>query len=181
MNAKPHADPTGRATRIRPGTEDDLGELTRIYNHYVTATPVTFDTEPFTPQGRRPWLTAHHASSPHRLLVAEEDGTPLGYATSGPFRPKQAYATSVETSVYLAPEGTGRGIGSLLYAALFEALEQEDVHVALAGITVPNAASQRLHERFGFRPVGVFEEVGRKFDRFWDVAWYRKPLRPGPP
>lgn len=82
--------------------------------------------------------------------------------------------------MYLAPECTGRGIGSLLYASLFEVLEQEDVHVALAGVTLPNAASQRLHERFGFRPVGVFEEVGRKFDRFWDVAWYRKPLRPGP-
>ncbi|MFK0258792.1 GNAT family N-acetyltransferase [Streptomyces sp. NPDC090445] len=162
--------------RIRPGAGPDLDELTRIYNHYVTETPITFDTVPFTADQRRPWLLAHPHSGPHRLLVAEEDGKLLGYATSSAFRPKQAYATSVETSVYVAPEHLGRGIGSLLYTALFEALEQEDVHVALAGITVPNEASQRLHVRFGFRPVGVYEQVGRKFGRFWDVAWFQKRL-----
>ncbi|MEU0603261.1 N-acetyltransferase family protein [Streptomyces sp. NPDC006393] len=167
------ADP---GARIRPGTEDDLGELTRIYNHYVTETPITFDIEPLTVDQRRPWLEAHPGSGPHRLLVAEESGKLLGYATSSAFRPKQAYATSVETSVYVAPEHVGRGIGSLLYTALFDALEHEDVHRALAGITMPNEASQRLHERFGFRPVGVYEQVGRKFGRFWDVAWFQKPL-----
>ncbi len=89
------------------------------------------------------------------------------------------YATSVETTVYVAPEQVGRGVGPLLYAGLFAALEAEDVHMALAGITVPNEASRRLHERFGFRPVGVHERVGRKFDRFWDVAWFQKSLSPG--
>ncbi|MEU3777703.1 N-acetyltransferase family protein [Streptomyces sp. NPDC032472] len=165
---------------IRPGTETDLEELTRIYNHYVVETPVTFDIEPFTVDQRRPWLLAHPHSGPHRLLVAEEGGKLLGYATSSAFRPKQAYATSVETSVYLAPEHVGRGIGVLLYTSLFEVLEQEDVHAALAGITVPNEASRRLHERLGFRPVGVYEEVGRKFGRFWDVAWFQKRLSRGP-
>ncbi|MEU8524441.1 N-acetyltransferase family protein [Streptomyces sp. NPDC048629] len=163
-------------TEVRSGTEDDLGELTRIYNHYVLETPITFDIEPLTVDQRRPWLLAHPDSGPHRLLVAEEGGKLLGYATSSAFRPKQAYATSVETSVYLAPERVGRGVGSLLYAALFEVLEREEVHVALAGITVPNEASQRLHERFGFRPAGRFEQVGRKFGQFWDVAWFQKPL-----
>lgn len=161
---------------IRPGVEDDLEELTRIYNHYVIETPITFDVEPLTVEQRRPWLLAHPASGPHRLLVAEEGGKLLGYATSSAFRPKPAYATSVETSVYLAPEHVGRGIGGLLYGSLFEALEQEDVHMALAGIAVPNEASQRLHERFGFRHVGSFEQVGRKFDRFWDVAWFQKVI-----
>ncbi|MFF0794911.1 GNAT family N-acetyltransferase [Streptomyces spiralis] len=162
--------------RIRPGAEDDLEELTRIYNHYVTGTPITFDTEPFTVDQRRPWLQAHPDSGPHRLLVAEEGGKLLGYATSSAFRPKQAYATSVETSVYVAPEHVGRGVGSLLYTALFGLLEHEDLHMALAGITLPNEASRRLHERFGFRPVGVYEQVGRKFGSFWDVAWFQKPL-----
>ncbi|EFL17601.1 GNAT family N-acetyltransferase [Streptomyces racemochromogenes] len=161
---------------IRPGVEDDLDELTRIYNHYVIETPITFDVEPFTPDQRRPWLLAHPTSGPHRLLVAEEGGKLLGYATSSAFRPKPAYATSVETSVYLAPEHVGRGIGGLLYTSLFEVLAQEDVHTALAGIAMPNQASQRLHERFGFRQVGLLEQVGRKFDRFWDVAWFQKSL-----
>jgi L-amino acid N-acyltransferase YncA len=68
-------------------------------------------------------------------------------------------------------EACGKGLGSALYAALFAALEREDVHRIVAGISLPNAASLSLHERFGFRPVGVFHSVGRKFDRFWDVAW----------
>lgn len=67
-------------------------------------------------------------------------------------------------------------MGSLLYASLFEALAQEDVHQALAGVALPNEASERLHLRFGFQPVGVYREVGRKFGRFWDVAWFQKPL-----
>lgn len=163
-------------TRVRPGTEGDLEELTRIYNHYVVETPITFDIEPLTVEQRRPWLTSHPDRGPHRLLVAEEGGKILGYATSSPFRPKPAYSTSVETSVYLAPEHVGRGLGGLLYTALFEVLEKEDVHLALAGVALPNAASERLHLRFGFRSVGVYEEVGRKFGRFWDVAWFQKPL-----
>jgi phosphinothricin acetyltransferase len=162
--------------RIRPGTESDLDELTRIYNHYVVETPITFDIEPLTVEQRRPWLTSHPDRGPHRLLVAEEGGKILGYATSSPFRPKPAYATSVETSVYLAPEHVGRGVGGMLYGSLFEVLEGEDVHLALAGVALPNEASERLHLRFGFRPVGVYEEVGRKFGRFWDVAWFQKTL-----
>ncbi|MEU3835837.1 GNAT family N-acetyltransferase [Streptomyces microflavus] len=172
------------AVRVRPGGEEDLAELVRIYNHYVTETPITFDVEPMAVEQRRPWLAAHPGHGPHRLLVAEagtdlaggRGGEILGYATSSPFRPKPAYATSVETSVYLSPRHAGRGVGSLLYASLFEALAQEDVHQALAGVALPNEASERLHLRFGFQPVGVYREVGRKFGRFWDVAWFQKPL-----
>ncbi|NGO74260.1 N-acetyltransferase [Streptomyces sp. YC504] len=163
--------------RIRPGHEDDLEELTRIYNHYIVETPITFDIDPVTVVQRRDWLLAHPAQGPHRLLVAEEDGKIVGYATSSAFRPKLAYLTSVETSVYLAPEYGGRGLGSRLYSALFELLAEEDVHRAYAGITVPNEASFKLHERFGFKPAGTHREVGRKFGRYWDVAWFEKEMR----
>ncbi|MFC5720694.1 GNAT family N-acetyltransferase [Streptomyces gamaensis] len=166
--------------RVRPGVEADLARLTEIYNHYVVHTPITFDIAPLTPEDRRAWLEEHPPTGRHRLLVAVERAeageTVLGYATSSAFRPKQAYETSVETSVYLAPEHTGRGVGGLLYTALFEALAGEDVHRAYAGITQPNAASMKLHERFGFRPAGVLEQVGRKFGAFWDVAWLERPL-----
>ncbi|MFK0264509.1 GNAT family N-acetyltransferase [Streptomyces angustmyceticus] len=103
-------------------------------------------------------------------------GPLLGYATSSAFRPKAAYAPSVEVTVYCAPHAAGRGIGTLLYTSLFRALADEDVHRAYAGITQPNEASTRLHTRFGFRHIGTYTEVGRKFGRYWDVAWYQKDL-----
>ncbi|CAL9476605.1 Phosphinothricin N-acetyltransferase [Streptomyces sp. enrichment culture] len=164
--------------QVRPGVEEDLKALTDLYNHYVRETPITFDTEPFTPEERRPWLLSHPEDGPHRLRVAVNADSQeiLGYATSGPYRAKPAYATSVETTVYVAPGAGGRGIGSLLYAALFDALAGEDLHRAYAGIAQPNEASGRLHARFGFRHVGTYREVGRKFGRYWDVAWYEKPL-----
>ncbi|GHH80208.1 phosphinothricin N-acetyltransferase [Streptomyces sulfonofaciens] len=164
--------------QVRPGTEADLGALTDIYNHYVRDTAITFDISVLTPDERRPWLLSHPQDGPHRLLVAQDrvSGTILGYATSGPFRAKPAYATSVEVSVYLAPDAVGRGTGTLLYKHLFEALAEEDVHRAYAGIAQPNVPSTRLHEHFGFRHLGTYREVGRKFGRYWDVAWYEKPL-----
>ncbi|WP_149180160.1 GNAT family N-acetyltransferase [Streptomyces sp. TRM49041] len=173
--------------QVGTGTEADLPALTELYNHYVRETPITFDTVPFTPDQRRPWLLSHLEDGPHRLLVARHNGRDarnvpsgvLGYATTGPFRAKPAYGTSVEASVYLAPDAVGRGIGALLYTRLFELLAHEDVHRAYAGIALPNEASVRLHTRFGFRHTGTFTEVGRKFGRYWDVAWYEKPLRPG--
>ncbi|MGW2778195.1 N-acetyltransferase family protein [Streptomyces olivaceoviridis] len=164
--------------QVRPGIEADLDTLTAIYNHYVRETAITFDTAVFTPEERRPWLLSHPEDGPHRLMVATdaESQEILGYATSSPYRPKPAYATSVETSVYVAPGSGRRGIGTLLYGALFDALACEDVHRAYAGIAQPNEASTRLHERFGFAYVGTYREVGRKFGRYWDVAWYEKPL-----
>ncbi|AVV42144.1 GNAT family N-acetyltransferase [Streptomyces sp. ID05-04B] len=171
--------------QVRPGIEDDLEALTSLYNHYVRETPITFDTAVFSPEERRPWLLSHPEDGPYRLMVATETDSQdihgvsqaiLGYATSSPYRPKAAYSTSVEVSVYVAPDAGRRGIGTLLYKALFEALAGEDLHRAYAGIAQPNEASARLHERFGFRHVGTYREVGRKFDRYWDVAWYEKDL-----
>ncbi|WP_446038688.1 N-acetyltransferase family protein [Streptomyces sp. SID1121] len=168
--------------QVRAGTEADLGALTDIYNHFIHETAITFDTVAFTPEERLPWLRSHPVDGPHRLLVAQDvpSARILGYATSSPFRPKPAYSTSVEVSVYCAPDRVGRGLGSLLYQALFDALEGEDAHRAYAGIALPNDASARLHTRFGFRHVGTYGEVGRKFGRYWDVAWYEKRLGPGP-
>jgi phosphinothricin acetyltransferase len=164
--------------QVRPGVEGDLEALTDLYNHYVRETAITFDTAVFTPQERRPWLLSHPEDGPHRLMVATDGDTQeiLGYATSSPYRTKPAYRTSVEVTVYVAPHAGRRGIGTLLYKALFAALAGEDLHRAYAGIALPNEASTRLHERFGFRHLGTHREVGRKFGRYWDVAWYEKEL-----
>ena len=161
---------------VRPGQVDDLEQLNDLYNHYIRETPITFDIEPWTMEQRREWFSHYALEGRHRLMVAVADDRVLGYASSSKFRPKQAYEPSVESSVYLLPDTTGRGLGTALYEALFEALEGEDVHRAYAGITLPNAASVALHQRFGFAEVGRFTEQGRKFGRYWDVVWLEKPL-----
>jgi phosphinothricin acetyltransferase len=99
-----------------------------------------------------------------------------GYATSSRWRPKAAYERTVESTVYCRHGYAGRGVGRRLYAALFDAIAGADVHRVVAGVTIPNPASIKLHERFDFTSVGVFREVGYKFGRYWDVAWFERPL-----
>jgi phosphinothricin acetyltransferase len=172
-------DDLSTAVAVRSATRDDLPALMAIYNHYVTDTAITFDVVPATVEQRAEWFGHYGTSGRHRLLVATAGDAVLGYATSSTFRVKPAYLPSVEVSVYCAPDATGRGVGSRLYRELFAVLAGEDVHRAFAGIALPNEASERLHRRFGFEPVGVFHEVGRKFDRYWDVLWLERPC--GPP
>ena len=144
----------------------------------VTRIAASPKADPFTPEERRPWFDAHAATGRHRLLAAVgSDGALLGYATTSRFRSKAAYDTTVEASIYCDPKAVGVGCGSALYSALFESIRDEDIHCIVAGVSLPNPASIRLHERFGFEPVGVFRGVGRKFGRFWDVAWFERPLR----
>ena len=162
--------------QIRAAESSDLAAIVSIYNHFVSATHITFDLEPFTVEGRNEWFSHYSRAGRHRLLVAHDAGRLVGYASSSRYRPKAAYDTSVETSVYVDRAESRHGIGSGLYRTLFESLEGEDVHRAYAGIALPNDASIALHERFGFRRVALFTEQGRKLGRFWDVAWYEKPI-----
>jgi len=162
---------------IRPAVRADLPRLTEIYNHYVLHTPVTFDLEPYTVERRETWFGQFSASGRYRLLVAEEDGLVLGYAGTTRFRPKAAYETTVETTIYCDQGAIGKGIGSRLYSALFDAIQHEDIRRIVAGYTLPNPASAALHQRHGFQRVGVFTENGRKFARYWDVAWNERPLK----
>jgi phosphinothricin acetyltransferase len=163
-------------TRVRPATEADLEGLNEVYNEYVRTAHYTFDVEPMTIEARREWFTHYGSSGRHRVIVATAGDAIIGYASSSRYRTKAAYETSVETSVYLAAEATGQGIGTKLYAALFSALKGEDVHRAYAGISLPNPASIALHEKFGFKKAGLYTEQGRKFGRYWDVAWFEKAL-----
>ncbi len=161
---------------IRDPIGEDLEPLTAMYNHYIRETAITFDLDPVTVEERRPWFGKYTSGGRNRMLVAELDGQVVGYASSGEFRPRRAYDTTIETSVYLAPDATGKGIGRKLYTALFAALEGEHVHRAIAGITLPNEASVAIHTAFGFKLVGVMTECGYKFGRYHDVGWYEKAL-----
>lgn len=161
---------------IRPAVPEDHQRILDIYNHYIVHSHVTFDIRPFELIERAGWFAQFAPSGPHRLLVADVRGEVVGYACSTPFRPKPAYGTSVEVSVYLAPEHTARGIGRQLYDQLLTSIEPEDVHRAYGVIVLPNEASIRLHTGLGFRLAATLREVGRKFDRYWDVSWYERSL-----
>jgi len=161
---------------IRRAEPADLSPLLDIYNDYVLNTSITFDIEPRTLAQRQEWLDRVADRGRYQCFVAATGAKPIGWACSAKFKEKEAYATSIETSVYCARGYTGRGIGRRLYAALFESLQGEDVHRAYGGITLPNEASIALHVAMGFRPIGTYREVGRKFGRFWDVALYERAM-----
>lgn len=161
---------------VRPGCAQDLPALNEIYNHYVRESHATFDLEDQTLERRMEWFAQFDDVGPYRIFVAEEDAALVGYVTSIQFRKKPAYAQSIETTVYTKAGAGGRGLGRALYDTLFEALATESLHRAYAGIALPNLASERLHLALGFRPIGVYREVGYKFDRYWDVAWFEKEL-----
>ena len=172
--------PASVALTIRPGEPGDLAAILEIYNHYVAESAATFEVEPVTAVARRGWLAEHSTGGRHRILVAEEpSGAIAGWATTSPFRPRAAYGTTVESSVYCRQGSVGAGVGTRLYAALFGAFQGEDLERIVAGVALPNPASVALHRRFGFRHVGTFTRVGRKFGRYWDVAWFERPLRLG--
>jgi phosphinothricin acetyltransferase len=161
----------------RPAGRHDVPRLTEIYNYYVIHTAVTFDLEPYTIEKRHAWFEQFGPTGRYRLLVAEDEGVVLGYAGTTRFRAKAAYDTTVETTIYCDQKAIGKRIGSRLYEALFDALKNEDVNRLVAGYTLPNDASATLHARCGFKPVGIYTEVGRKFGRYWDVAWTERPLK----
>jgi len=169
---------------IREFLPEDISALTELYNHYILETAITFDLLPYTLEQRQhSWMSHYSYSGRHRLFVAQRVGEALseesrlvGYASSSQFHNKAAYETSVETSIYLDHNFAGKGVGSRLYESLFATLSKEDVHRAYAGITLPNEASVALHRKFGFEQAALYREVGRKFDRYWDVAWLEKAM-----
>ena len=103
-----------RETRIRTAERGDLARITDIYNYYVLNTPVTFDVEAYTVERREAWFAQFSATGRYRLVVAEENGVVMGYAGTTRFRPKAAYETTVETTIYCAPEAVGKGMGRQL-------------------------------------------------------------------
>jgi len=163
--------------RIRKGRSEDLPRLLEIYNHYVEHTHITFDIKLASLEAREIWFEAFSEVGPYRLLVADSNGHVGGYASSREFRVKPAYVPSVEMSIYLGPDDCGSGIGYALYTGLLAELEEEPtVHRAYGGVALPNEASIALHQRLGFERVGTFSEVGFKFGRYWDVAWFERAL-----
>ncbi|WP_406830242.1 N-acetyltransferase family protein [Pedococcus sp. KACC 23699] len=161
------------AATVRDATPTDLPAMAAIYDEQVRTSVATFDTEPRGTSYLGDKLA--NAGGSDLVLVADRGGEVLGYAFSGPFRPRPAYDGTKEVSVYLATQARGLGLGSLLYGALLARLDGlPEVHTQVAVIALPNDASIALHRRHGFVEVGVLREVGRKFDRWVDTAWYQR-------
>lgn len=156
--------------RIRPARPEDAEAIAEVYNHAVLHTTATFDTEPVTPESRREWLARRNPE--HPVIVAEDDGAVVGWAALSPWSDRCAYRTSVELSVYVTPGHHRRGIGRTLAEHLLALAPSLGAHAVLARICTENEASIALVERLGFEPCGVQREVGRKFDRWLDVAVY---------
>jgi phosphinothricin acetyltransferase len=156
-----------------------MDAIAAIYGHHVRHGTASFETEPpDVAELRRRRAAMIEAGFPY--LVVEEAGIVQGYAYAGPYRPRAAYRDTVENSVYLRPEAAGRGLGGLLLGALIEACGAMGLRqmVAVVGDSA-NQASIRLHERLGFRRVGVFQAVGYKHGRWLDTVLLQRSLGPG--
>ena len=157
---------------IREATSDDAAAIAAIYAPLVKDTIVSFEEEPPSAEEMAERIAASHA-----WLVAEEDGEVVGYAYAARFHPRAAYRWSAEVSIYLAPEARGRGIGKRLVADLLDRLRAMGFVNAFGGTALPNPASERLLEAFGFKQVALWEHAGFKFDAWHDVSWRQLTLR----
>jgi phosphinothricin acetyltransferase len=153
---------------IRPGGAGDVDAITDIYNQAVVATTASFDIEPKTLADRSAWLEDRLPR--HPVLVAEEDGVVLGWGALSPYSERPAYAATAEVSVYVGEAYRTRGLGRALTVALLEAAACEGLHTVLARICTENTGSIAMVRSLGFTDAGTMHEVGRKFDRWLDVA-----------
>lgn len=165
------------SVHIRRARLSDAAAIADIYRHYVENTRISFEIDPPTEeeigariarlQGRYPWLVATDA----------QDAL-IGYAYASQFRERPAYRFAVETSIYLAPDAMGRGVGLALYTLLTEILTAQGFIHAIGALTLPNAASVALHLRSGFVETGVYRDVGYKLGEWSSVVLYQKSLNP---
>jgi len=159
----------------RPATERDAAAVAAIYRPYVESTPITFEIDPPSESDMRQRIAETTLSYP--WLVYESDGRVIGYAYGSAHRSRAAYRWSVDTAIYVDAAHQRRGVGRELYAALFPRLVARGYFNAYAGITLPNPASVGLHEAVGFRPVGVYRNVGYKMGAWHDVGWWELTLQ----
>lgn len=153
---------------LRLGEPEDAEALRQIYNFEVVSSLVTFDLVPRTPEDQHAWMAAHNGAYP--VVVGEIDGRVVGFASLSPYRPRPAYATTVEDSVYVAADARGQGVGKELLSEVVRLAGAHGFHSVIGRIVGDHTASIALHRSCGFELVGIEREVGRKFGRWLDVA-----------
>lgn len=160
---------------IRSAAPADAAAVADIYNHYIRDSVATFEEEPVTPGDMLARFETVHAASFSWLVAVQHDRV-VGFAYAAPWKKRPSYRHSVEVTAYIAPDSTGQGIGSRLYEQLFAELADRGIHAVMGGISLPNDASIALHEKFGMQRVAHFREVGFKFGRWIDVAYWQRIL-----
>ena len=160
--------------KIRKAQLSDLNAITEIYNEAILTTTATFDTEPQSASERSEWLKSH--GERHPVIVAEADGTVLGWASLSRWSERKAYDDTAETSFYVKSEYRGQGVGRKLKEAIIGEARRLKFHTLIARIAEGGDASLHLNESFGFVRVGTLKEVGRKFGRLLDVHILQKML-----
>lgn len=159
---------------IRAALESDAEGINGVYNPFIRESEATFEIDEYNAADRCAWIGRHIVDARYPIFVADDAGEVCGFANAAPFDPREGYRSSVKTSVFIKPGRQGQMLGARLYEALFSALAETDLHRAYALIVAPNPASAALHEAFGFTHVATLNEVGRKFDRYYDVMWFEK-------
>ena len=160
----------------------DAAACAAIYAPHVEGSAVSFEER--APDAAEMAARIERYAAGHPWLVAERDGEVVGYAYATAFNERPAYRWSAGVSVYVGADARGQGVGRALYSALFDRLRERGFRMACAGITLPNAASEALHEHLGFELVGINREIGWKEGAWRDVGWYQLELTPageGPP
>lgn len=156
---------------IRPVHANDAQAICDIYNHYIVHTVISFEQDPVDATQMQQRIAEVTRNYP--WLVAVLDGRVIGYAYATRWRSRAAYDQTVESTIYLAPDGVGRGLGLPLYQALMQALRDGGLHAVVGCIALPNAGSIYLHEKCGFEKVGHFPQVGKKFGQWVDVGFWQ--------
>ncbi len=155
---------------IRNAAIKDARRLCEIYNYYIKNTTISFEGKPVSLKEMGKRISDITASLP--WIVYEDQGRILGYAYADRWKGRSAYRFSVEATVYLGKESTGKGIGEILYRRLLEELKAAGIHAVMGGIALPNEICQRLHEKLGFKKVAHFPEAGFKFNKWIDVGYW---------
>lgn len=161
---------------IRSATEADIPATLEIYNDAILNTTASYDYEPHTLEMRQQWYRSK-VEQGLPIFVADWDGRVVGFSSFGPFRAWAAYKHTAELSIYVAPGCRGQGIGKKLMSPLIAAARQQGMHTLVAGIDATNEASLRLHQRFGFKEVAHFYQVGYKFGRWLDLKFLQLILQ----
>jgi L-amino acid N-acyltransferase len=153
---------------IRLASAADAEAIRAIYNQEVLHTVATFDLVPRTLEDQQQWIAARTGA--FAAIVAVEGDTVVGFGSLSPYKERAAYRTSVEDSVYVHGDHQGRGIGKLIVTELLDIARVSGFHAVFARINATSDASLALHESCGFELVGIEREVGRKFNKWLDVA-----------